>query len=191
MEKRQMGYSLIELMIAMTLGLLLLSFILTIFQSIRNSSNYTNNLIAIQEIGRSVFQLFQRDLANTKEIINPILAPPTVREQADKTAGLLFLSSKGHKIVYYLSVEKQKNKVTFELNRRDLGSSLHNQTAMLEGLKDFKLTYGKLKFNNVHFVPATEINNWPAVKLMKVSFIATSKKLERPFEFILRVGKNV
>jgi hypothetical protein len=92
-----------------------------------------------------------------------------------------------------LSASKRKNEkgdAIFELDRRDLSISRHNQTAMLDGVQNFTINYGEITEGNLNFVPAQHITGWSDVKLVKVGFIAESDKLKRTFEFVLRVGSR-
>ena len=56
------GLSLIELMIAITLGLLILAATLSIFDSNKQSYRATENLGRVQENGRTAFELMSRDI---------------------------------------------------------------------------------------------------------------------------------
>jgi len=191
--KRQTGQSLIELMVALALGLILSGFIVAIFQSIRRASSYNNNLITVQETGRSVFHLLQRDLDNATELINPESIPENIQAHVHESSGVLYFKKGAKKLVYYLSATKRKDEkgdAVFELDRRDLSISRHNQTAMLDGVQNFNINYGKITEGNLNFVPAQHITIWSDVKLVKVSFIAESNTLKRTFEFVLRVASR-
>ena len=60
--RSSLGLSLIELMIAIALGLLIVAATLSIFSSNKQSYRATENLGRVQESGRTAFELMSRDI---------------------------------------------------------------------------------------------------------------------------------
>jgi type IV pilus assembly protein PilW len=61
----QVGFSLLELMVALTIGLLLLSGLLTIFNSAKQTYQWNTQLARLQENGRLAMELLTREIRHT------------------------------------------------------------------------------------------------------------------------------
>lgn len=188
---KQLGYSLIEVMIAMALTLLILSFLITLFQGIRETSAKTNNLIILQEIGRTVFQFLRQDLhGKDAKILNPSSIPNSVLLQNPPGSYPILLAAGNNKIVYWLSTIPRFNTrhiKELELNRRNLSLNIHNPVAIIDGIKSLNVEYGQLQNGNLIFKHATNIHDWSNVCLLKIELTAAHLMQKKVFNFILGV----
>lgn len=81
----QRGFSLIELMIAMLLGLILLGAVVTLFSQTRSSFNQNEQMARLQEDGRFALETISRDLSMAGFLAD-LLAPSAIELEA--SAGL-------------------------------------------------------------------------------------------------------
>lgn len=85
--KKQTGFTLVELMIAGTLGLLLLAGIIQLFVGSRQSFNLQSQLADIQENGRFALMVFERQVQKSSWNMDPSLATPSAIDIANSSDG--------------------------------------------------------------------------------------------------------
>lgn len=199
------GQTLIELMTAMTLSLLLLSIMVTIFQSIKANTRYVNALLQIQENMRTVFYLLKADARSPNaEVLNPSQIPASITSRFYQSNAALLLESHQKKIVYFLSRSQQKDdqgQSILELNRKDLAEDSHNQDAIADNIMALHIVYGQTYPNDdsqqqkVLWVSSANVTNWNAVKLIKILLTIRSSRpvegkrfLQKSINVIVRVN---
>lgn len=177
--RKYQGQTLLELIIAMGLGLFLLTIVITLFQSTNKVSSYVNGLIQIQESVRTVYYFIKRDLQEPEaKIVNPTKIAKDISKQFTKGTSGLLLESKQHKFLYFLSGSS--------LHRKDLSESLHNPDAIAEGIKDFQVDYGVMLNKNLQFKHADDISNWRQVKMIKITLtLQTTSAMQKTVIFII------
>lgn len=159
------GQSLLEFTVAMTLGLFLVGIIVAVFQSVKISAAYVDNLIQMQETVRTFFYLLQQDLQQPQaQILNPDQIPKTIETRFAKDTQGLLLESDQQKIAYFVSGNNQD----LELHRKNLSENSHNQDAIASGIEKFQIEYSIIENHHLQFMAAVKIKNWQEVKLIKI-----------------------
>lgn len=166
------GQSLIEVMVALTISLFLLSILTIAFQAARITAQYVDDLIQIQEAVILFFHLLRQDLDQPNaQILNPEQIPQTISQRIEKnTDGLLIETSK-QQIAYFVS----KTNKSAALHRKNLTESAHIQDGLAINIKNLQIKYGVLITNTLEFLPATQVTNWNKVKLIKVQVLIKSE----------------
>ena len=86
-SKKQTGFTLVELMIAGTLGLLLLAGIIQLFVGSQQSFNLQSQLADILEDGRFALMVLERQVQKSSWNIDPSLATPSAIDIANSSDG--------------------------------------------------------------------------------------------------------
>lgn len=86
-SKKQTGFTLVELMIAGTLGLLLLAGIIQLFVGSQQSFTLQSQLADIQEDGRFALMVFERQVQKSSWNIDPSLSTPSAIDVANSSDG--------------------------------------------------------------------------------------------------------
>ncbi len=162
------GQSLIEVMVALTISLFLLSILTIAFQAARTTAQYVDDLIQIQEAAIMFFHLLKQDLDQPNaQILNPEQIPQTILQRIAKNTDGLLIGTNKQKIVYFVN----KINKSAALHRKNLTESVHIQDGLTLNIKDLQIKYGMLITKTLEFLPATQITNWNSVKLIKVQIL--------------------
>jgi len=88
--------------------------------------------------------------------------------------------SRWRKIVYYIARTNRKNNINqsiYALYRRDLNAALTVPNELIEGVEDMQILYAESADLEapIKFVTADQINNWQAVRSIKINLLLVSK----------------
>lgn len=179
----QRGFSLVELMIAMLLGLILIAGVVSVFVSSSQTYRLQESLFRVQESGRFALELLRQDLAgagfqdvlpDTAERDLSIVAVRGIA-QASPPAGLVTPVSDilrinpgvGAPVHFYLAVDTSGERALFR-----------NGDAMVEGVEQIRFQYGVDTDNDNQvdtFSDRTAVTaaQWPLVRAVRVDMLVS------------------
>lgn len=188
-KKAQQGFSLVELMIAMLLGLLLLVGVVNLFLGSSQTYRLQEALFRVQESGRFALDIIQRDLKETGfQIIEPPKLENGLLRKRNKNWSTAAVT--GFAPVTPLPSAVINNGVTSEIlrvNPAGVATFLYlapdvngesalfrNGDAMVEGVVDIRLLYGEDTSNDRQadvFRARTAVTDWGNVVAVRVDLL--------------------
>jgi len=170
--KPNRGFTLIEIMIAMTLGLTLISIVVRFYVSAQHSYEMQMGLVRLQENARAaMFELM--------EVIQQ--ARPGELKAKRQTQNTLSLSSSDalivNNILYFVADTGRKTKVgnaMFALYRKALTKDeLPGANEVVEGIKQLTFRFGVKHsgLKNINFVAANKVKDWSQVIVVHIKIM--------------------
>jgi type IV pilus assembly protein PilW len=190
---REKGFTLIELMIAIVLGLLLIAATVTVFISTKQGYRLENGLSLMQATGRATLDLLSREIMmagfpQSENIESFIQAQTTdgggsnsdrfaVRYQSD-TDCLNQPTSDGYaRNVYFI----QGNALVCGIVDKNNPAIVTNQTVIVQGVENMQLLYGEdhtagdSVTNATRYVTAGNVTDWDNVVSVRIGIIVDSQ----------------
>jgi len=196
-RQRHQGYSLIELMIAITISLILMAGVGQIFLSTKTSYNLQNGLGRLQENARFALEILSQNIGqagfttNLDGIDNFDNANIKENETANATLGFTTASNTASDVIAinYTSATDCLGNATggggvatdrYYLNGSTLmclGNGSGTPGALADGIDNMQILYGEDTDNddvvNI-FVNADNVTSWPNIKNVRIALLAST-----------------
>lgn len=174
------GFSLLEFLIAMSLGLFLLMGMGTLYVNQIKTYNYLQGVNQIQENGNLSSLLLAK----------PIRMATLLQAQDNNQ---LILHQQNSIIKFYLADTKRKNKAGDKIRALyayDAASPHHHQE-LLEGIEAMQIQYGIPNNYRINFYQADQVPDWQKVRLIKIALLLASTEAvcDKP-QVYYYLGKN-
>jgi len=196
-KTRQQGLSLIELMVALTIGLILMLGVGQIFLSNKASYNIQNGLGQLQENARFALNIMSQDIGmagydpvEDGTTVDAFNAANTLENQS-ANADLGFTVAAGTasdtvEINYTSATDCNGNASggtatnRYYLNNTDLmclGNGSATAEVIAEGIENMQILYGEDTDNTGianHYVSASNVTDWTTIKTVRIALLAST-----------------
>ena len=208
------GFTLVELLLACTLSLLLLSGLATVYTSVKNNNRLQQYLLDLQESGRFAVMLLNQRIRQAGYVAcmggEPVKQdqaivgydsdhlPAELQNQVIAGTDAVLINScvdnKWVSMAYYIGDTHRRN----NLGKPILGLFQKPLTAdraeLVAGVEQMKISYG-LAVNDISglvYFPAAQVTDWQKVRGVQIELEITSndQRIHRPWSFYISLRER-
>ena len=180
---RTLGFSLLELLLALILSSLIAIGLMKLFAVVTANHRAIQNVAMLQENGRFVAKTLAMALMHTGlqcEVFDYTNAPVEWRRQMVKHTGLLLVMGQ-QTVAYFVGDTRRKSvrgKKIYALYRKRLGGQ---REELVPYVQDLQLMAGEYRDQQFHWLTPTAVRHWSLIKLvwLKLSLTGMNAALVR------------